>query len=217
MPAQLTLSLLDYAGVLVFGATGALAAARKGYDLVTFAFFAAVTGIGGGTLRDLLIDAPVFWVRDAGYILAATAAAVAVWLVGVRPRLFAALLWLDALGLAAYAVVGAAKAAAFGVPPVVCVLMGALTATFGGVLRDVLAGEPSVLLRREITISAALVSAAAFVGLRELELAAWPAATIAFALGFGLRAGALLWGWSLPAFRNRGSGAGGGGAAKPPP
>lgn len=200
MPPDVPLYLLDYAGVLVFGATGALAAARRGYDLVTFAFFAVVTGIGGGTLRDLLIGAPVFWVRDAGYVVAAVAAAVAVWFVGPRPRLFAGLLWLDALGLAAYAIVGAAKAAQYGVPPVVCVLMGALTATFGGVLRDVLAGEPSVLLRREITISAGLVAAAVYVALRWAGLDTTIAAAIAFVGGFGLRAGALLWGWSLPAF-----------------
>ena len=125
------------------------------------------------------------------------------WLVGPRPRLFGALLWLDALGLAAYAVVGAAKAAAFGVPPVVCVLMGALTASFGGVLRDVLAGEPSVLLRREITISAALVAGGVFMGLRWLGMEPWVAAAAGFACGFSLRGGALLWGWSLPGFRDR--------------
>ena len=195
--------LLDYAGVLVFAATGALAAARKGYDLVTFTFFAAVTGIGGGTLRDLLIGAPVFWVHDPGYIVVSVLAAVAVWVVGPRPRLFGGLLWLDALGLAAYAIVGAAKAAAHGVPPVVCVLMGALTATFGGVLRDLLAGEPSVLLRREITISAALVAAGLYIALRWAGLDVAVAAVIGFAAGFGLRGGALLWGWSLPAFRDR--------------
>ena len=203
MLPDVPLYLLDYAGVLVFGATGALAAARKGYDLVTFAFFAAVTGIGGGTLRDLLIGAPVFWVRDPGYVFAALLAAVGVWVVGPRPRLFGWLLWLDALGLAAYAIVGAAKAANFGAPAVVCVLMGALTATFGGVIRDVLAGEPSVLLRREITITAALAAAGVFVALRWLGVEPWVAAAAGFACGFGLRAGALLWGWSLPAFRDR--------------
>ncbi|HEX8570712.1 MAG TPA: trimeric intracellular cation channel family protein [Caulobacteraceae bacterium] len=204
MLPDVPLYLLDYAGVLVFGATGALAAARKGYDLVTFAFFAAVTGIGGGTLRDLLIGAPVFWIGDPGYIFAALLAAVAVWTVGPRPRLFGGLLWLDALGLAAYAIVGAAKAANYGVPGVVCVLMGALTATFGGVLRDVLAGEPSVLLRREITITAALLAAGVFVGLRWVGAEPSVAAAAGFACGFGLRSGALLWGWSLPAFRDRG-------------
>ena len=92
--------------------------------------------------------------RDRGYVSSAWRRR---WRSGSSGRgrgCSAALLWLDALGLAAYAIVGAAKAAAYGVPPVVCVLMGALTATFGGVLRDVLAGEPSVLLRREITITA---------------------------------------------------------------
>ena len=203
MPFDAPFYLLDYAGVLVFGATGALAAARRGLDLVAFAFFAAVTGIGGGTLRDLLIGAPVFWVKDAGYVVVALLAAVAVWTVGPRPRLFGALLWLDALGLAAYAIVGAAKAANHGVPPVVCVLMGALTAAFGGVLRDVLAGEPSVLLRREITVTAALLAAGVFIGLRWLGVEPWLAAGAGFAGGFGLRGGALLRGWSLPAFRDR--------------
>ena len=200
MPTPPPLILLDYLGVLVFAATGALAAARRRYDLVTFAFFAAVTGIGGGTLRDLLIGAPVFWIRDSGYFLVCVAAALAVWFVGPRPRLFGALLWLDALGLAAYGIVGAAKAAAFGAPPVVCVVMGALTATFGGIIRDVLAGEPSVLLRREISITAALAAAGLFVALRYFDVPHWGAAAIGFTVGFGLRAGALRYGWSLPAF-----------------
>jgi uncharacterized membrane protein YeiH len=195
------LVLLDYLGVLIFAATGALAAARKGYDLVTFVFFAAITGIGGGTLRDLLIGAPVFWVHDSGYFAASILAAAAVWIVGTRPGLYAALLWLDALGLAAYAVIGAAKAAAFGVPPLVCIVMGALTATFGGVLRDVLAGEPSVLLRREITVSAALAAAGLFVFLVWAGVEPWAAAGAGFAAGFVLRAGALRFGWSLPGFR----------------
>jgi uncharacterized membrane protein YeiH len=193
--------ILDYAGVLVFAATGALAAARRRYDLVTFAFFAAVTGIGGGTLRDLLIGAPVFWVKNSGYFAASVLAAVAVWVVGFRAGLYRALLWLDALGLAVYAVVGAAKASAYGVPPLVCVVMGGLTASFGGVIRDVLAGEPSVLLKREITISAALLAAALFMALKLLGLNLWVAGLIGAAAGFVLRAGAIRWGWSLPAFR----------------
>ena len=78
--------------------------------------------------------------------------------------------------------------------------MGALTACFGGVVRDLLAGQPSVLLRREIVVSAALVAATAYVSLTALEMGNWPAALIATALGFSLRAGALRWGWSLPAF-----------------
>lgn len=197
---ETVLGALDFAGVAVFAATGALAAARQKHDLVTFAFFGAITGVGGGTLRDLLIGAPVFWVQDWRYIAVCLAASVAVWLVGARPWRFRALLWLDAIGLAAYGVMGAAKAGAFGIAPLICIVMGALTACFGGIVRDLLAGEPSILLRREITVSAALLAATVFVIARVLGLDVWPAAIVGGVLGFGLRAGALAWGWSLPAF-----------------
>ena len=197
---ETVLAALDFAGVAVFAATGALAAAREKQDLVTMAFFAAITGVGGGTLRDLLINAPVFWVQDWRYIGVCLAASVAVWLAGSRSWRFSALLWLDAIGLAAYGVIGAAKAEAYGVAPLICVVMGALTACFGGVVRDLLAGQPSILLRREITVSAALLAATLYVAARALGLEPWPAAAVAVPAGFALRAGALVWGWSLPAF-----------------
>ena len=158
-PILPTLYLLDYAGVAVFAATGALAAARLKQDLTTLAFFAAITGVGGGTLRDLLIDAPVFWVHDWKYIAVCLAAALGVWFIGQPEWRFRALLWLDAVGLAAYGVMGAAKAEAMGLAPLICIVMGALTACFGGVVRDLLAGQPSILLRREITVSAASITA----------------------------------------------------------
>jgi len=194
------LAVLDFAGVAVFAATGALAAAQQRHDVVTFAFFAAITGVGGGTLRDLLIGAPVFWVQDWRYIGVCIAAALAIWLIGRRDWRFRALLWLDAAGLAAYGVMGAAKAETFGVAPLICIVMGALTACFGGIVRDLLAGQPSILLRREVTVSAALLAATAYVGLRLFGIEIWPAAVVAALLGFGLRAGALAWGWSLPGF-----------------
>ena len=197
---ETVLGALDFFGVAVFAATGALAAAREKHDLVTFAFFGAITGVGGGTLRDLLIGAPVFWVQDWRYVAVCIAASVAVWLLGSRPWRFRALLWLDAFGLAAYGVLGAAKAGAYDVAPLICIVMGALTACFGGVVRDLLAGQPSILLRREVTVSAALLAATVFVVARALGLEAWPAALIAVPCGFALRAGALVWGWSLPAF-----------------
>jgi uncharacterized membrane protein YeiH len=191
---------LDFAGVAVFAATGALAAARKQHDLVTFCFFGAATGIGGGTLRDLLIGAPVFWVREPTYVAVCIAAACGIWVLGARAWRLNALLWLDALGLAAYGVIGAAKAAAYGVPPLVCIVMGALTACFGGVVRDILAGQPSILLRREITVSAGLLAAAVFVVLKWLALPDLVATSSGFAAGFALRAGAIAWGWQLPGF-----------------
>ena len=197
---ETVLGALDFAGVAVFAATGALAAAREKHDLVTFAFFGAITGVGGGTLRDLLIGAPVFWVQDWRYIAVCLAAAVGVWFLGQREWRFRALLWLDAIGLAAYGVLGAAKAEALGATPLICIVMGALTACFGGVVRDLLAGQPSILLRREITVSAAILAATAYVILKAVGLSNREAARVAAPCGFALRAGALVWGWSLPSF-----------------
>jgi len=199
-----TLVWLDYGAVAVFGATGALAAARQKHDIITFGFFAAVTGVGGGTLRDLLIGAPVFWVDRPGYILACLAAAVAVWVFGAGQARMRVLLWLDALGMAAYCVVGAAKAGALGVPPFSAAVMGVLTACFGGVIRDVLAHEPSILLRREIYVSCAMVGAGVFVVLELLGMPSVWAGIAGFLAAFLVRAGAILWSWSLPGFPGRG-------------
>jgi uncharacterized membrane protein YeiH len=199
----LPLSLLDYAAVFVFGATGALAAARRKHDIVTFGFFAAVTGVGGGTLRDLLIGAPVFWVARPAYLVVCLAAAVVIWVFGWGRRGERMLLWLDALGMAAYAVVGALKAQSLGVPPLSAVVMGVLTATFGGIIRDVLAEEPSVLLRRELYVTAALVGSGVFAGLSALGVARVPAGLAGFAAAFALRGGAIVWGWRLPGFPGR--------------
>lgn len=134
--------ILDYVGVFEFALTGGLAAARDRHDFVTFWFFAVVTGIGGGTLRDLLMGADVFWVGDPSYLGIGFAAALAVWLVAPHLERAKTLLWLDALGLAAYAVIGAGKALSLGVDALVSIAMGVLTACFGGVIRDVLAGQP---------------------------------------------------------------------------
>lgn len=192
--------VLDYAGVTIFALTGALAAARDRHDIVTFWFFAVVTGVGGGTLRDLLIGAPVFWIGDATYLAIGLGAAIAVWFLAAYVERSKALIWLDALGLAVYAVIGAAKALSLGVDPLVSIAMGVLTACFGGVIRDVLAGQPSVLLKREVTISAALLAAAAFVGLSTTGVAPFWAGVIGAVAGFGLRAGAIHYGWALPGF-----------------
>jgi uncharacterized membrane protein YeiH len=197
------LVVFDYAAVAVFSASGALAAARGRYDIVTFGFFGAMTGIGGGTLRDLLLGAPVFWVSRPTYLLVCLAAAAAVWVFGPGRGRERVLLWLDALGVSAYAVVGALKATSLGAPPVSAAVMGVLTAAFGGIIRDVLAGEPSVLLRRELYVTPAVVGSSAFVGLHMAGVMTMLAGLAGFVLAFGVRAGAILYGWALPPFPGR--------------
>lgn len=195
------LEYLDWAAVAVFALSGALVAAVKRQTLVTFVFFAVVTGVGGGTVRDLLIGAPVFWIRENATLLICAAAALLVWAIPRRWWRGQMLLWLDAAGLAAYASYGAVKGLAFGVAPLPAIGMGVLTACLGGIVRDVLAGEPSILMRRELYVTAAALSAALTVAL--LLLAGLPplaAGLAAAAAGFALRGAAIRFGWSLPAY-----------------
>jgi uncharacterized membrane protein YeiH len=196
------LVLLDYFGIAVFAISGALVAAERRTDFATFIFFAVATGVGGGTLRDLLIGARVFWIHTNGTLLICIAAALLVWF--ARRRRFAgkALLWFDAAGMVAYATYGSAKALGYGVSPVPAFVMGVLTACAGGMIRDVLAGEPSVLMRRELYVTPAALSAGLFVVLTLARLGIWPAAALAIAGGFTLRGLAITRGLSLPGYKD---------------
>jgi uncharacterized membrane protein YeiH len=196
------LVLLDYFGIAVFAVSGALLAAERRQTVVTFVFFAVVTGVGGGTLRDLLIGAPVFWVHKNATLLICIGAALLTWLASRRFIAERALFWFDAAGLAAYATYGAAKALSFGVAPVPAFVMGVLTACAGGIIRDVLAGEPSILMRPELYVTAAALSSGLFVGLALAGLALPIAGGIAAIAGFTLRGLAIARGWSLPAYKD---------------
>lgn len=196
------LVLLDFFGIAVFAISGAMVAAEKRQTLVTFIFFAVATGVGGGTLRDLLIGAPVFWVHSNATLLICIGAALAVWLVSTRRISERALVWFDAAGLAAYATYGSAKAIAYGVAPVPSFAMGVLTACVGGIVRDVLAGEPSILMRPELYVTAAALASGLFVILTLGGTSVWVAALIAITAGFVLRALAIARHWSLPAYRD---------------
>ena len=198
----MALELLDYFGIAVFAVSGALLAAEKKQTLVTFIFFAVVTGVGGGTLRDLLMGAPVFWVRGNGLLLICIGAALAVWFTSRRWFAGQALLWFDAAGIAAYGTYGAAKALAYGVAPVPAFGMGVLTACAGGIIRDVLAGEPSILMRPELYVTAAALSAGLLVGFSLFGFTGPAAVLIAALAGFALRGAAITRGWSLPAYKD---------------
>jgi uncharacterized membrane protein YeiH len=191
--------LLDYLGVAIFAVTGALVAARARQDFVTCAFFAGMTGMGGGTIRDLLIGAPVFWIRQEWFVAVCLAATFAVWFLRTDRWPGKPLRWLDAVGLSAYCAFGSLKALSFGISPVPAVLMGVITATFGGVLRDMVAGQPSILLQREIYVTAAIAGATVTVFLSAaLGLNGWLAGSAGAAIAFAIRAGAIARGWKLP-------------------
>ena len=195
-------SVLDWLGIVVFAVTGALVASRKQMDIVGFVFLAVVTGIGGGTIRDVTLGLyPVFWVKEPAYLVACVVTAVVVYftahIVWSRYRL---LVWLDAVGLALFCVMGAERAVLHG--PVVAAAMGVITGVAGGIIRDVLGDEPSIILRREIYATAALLGAIVY--LAGLAFFSRDAALLAgFFAAFGLRALALRHGWSLPGFRMR--------------
>ncbi|MFW2828617.1 trimeric intracellular cation channel family protein [Sphingomonas sp. ID0503] len=198
---QPLLPWLDLLGLSVFAASGSLAAVRKRLDVVGACFFALITATGGGTLRDLLIGAPVFWMHDAAPVLICLGVAVLSWLMPVRWWPERALEWLDAGGLAAYAVYGAGKAMQFGTGPVPAVAAGVITACLGGIIRDVTAGVPSIVLRHELYVTAALMAAAVFVGLTGLGMAA-PLPALGGALaGFVLRGAAIRWKLALSPHR----------------
>ncbi len=194
------LLLLDYVGIAVFAISGALLAAEKKQTLVTFFFFAVVTGVGGGTVRDLLIGAPVFWVHTNSTLLICIAAALAVWFLSRTVIAGKALLWFDAIGLAAYSTYGAAKALNYGVAPVPAFAMGVMTACVGGIIRDVLAGEPSILMRPELYVTAAALASGLFVALSLFGAPPALAALVAGLAGFSLRGAAIARGLSLPAY-----------------
>ncbi len=193
-------AILDLAGTAVFALTGALLAARLRQTFVTMSFFALVTGVGGGSVRDLLIGAPVFWVRDPWVAPVCLGVALAAWFTPRKWWEGKLLEWADAAGLAFYTVLGTAKALAFGLPLVPAMLMGVITGCVGGIIRDVLAGRPSIIMRPEIYVTAAALSS----GLCALgqtlgaprELV-WPLAALA---GFSLRGMAIAKGLSLPAY-----------------
>ena len=195
--------ILDWFGLCVFSISGALVASRKKMDIVGFALLGSVTGIGGGTVRDVLLGIqPIFWVKQPAYLLFCIAVACATFFFAhILHHRYRLLLWLDAIGLALFAITGAGAALEHGAGASIIVAMGIATATFGGIIRDILGGESPIILRQEIYITAALAGAIMFVGAIYLGATQDVAAIVGFISAFVLRASGLYWGLSLPRYR----------------
>lgn len=205
MSPDITLAVLDHASVLVFALTGALVASRAQLDLVGFIFFATLTGIGGGTLRDLLLGGPVLWVARPSFLMLAAGAAVTVFFTAhLLESRYRVLLWLDALALAVAVPAGVGVALEAGVSPAVTVAMGIVTGTFGGLLRDVVGNElPLVLKQGELYVTAAFGGALTAVLLMELDVPSGWALMACAATVIALRTGSMTLGWKLPTYRAR--------------
>lgn len=201
---QLVFFVLSLAGTAVFAISGALLALRKEMDVVGVGFIAVVTGVGGGTVRDLLLDVPVFWIREPVYVVTSVAMSVIVYFTAhLAQSRYTILLWLDAMGLAAVTVAGTAKGLDAGAGPVNAIVMGVITATLGGIIRDILGHEPSILLKKEIYVTASLVGAVVYVAAIGLGAERTVSAALGCALAFYVRGTALIFGLSLPTYRSR--------------
>lgn len=198
------LAALTWAAVAVLAIAGALSASRKQLDPVGFMLVACLCAFGGGTVRDVILDRPVFWLEAPGMVaLAAGLALVVFFTAHLIERRFIVLLWADAVGLGLFAVLGAEAAQRAGAVPWVAVLMGTVTATAGGILRDIVCAEIPLVLRREIYATAAALGAAVFVMALDAGLGRDAAIGLGGLVAFGARAAAILAGWSLPAYRAR--------------
>jgi len=194
---------LNWFGICVFAVSGALVASRKQMDIVGFALLGSVTGIGGGTIRDVILGAqPVFWVREPAYLVTCVVVASVTFFIAHIPQSRERLLpWFDAVGLALFSVTGADSSLLLGASPVIAVALGVSTATFGGIMRDMLGGDSPIILRQQIYITAALLGAAIFVSLISAGVGRDLSAAVGFACAFALRAAALHWNLSLPRYR----------------
>jgi uncharacterized membrane protein YeiH len=200
---DLVLATIDWFGVAVFAVTGALVASRKQMDIFGFALLATVTGIGGGSVRDILLgNGPVFWVREPAYVAICVAVAAVVFFTAHIPESrYRLLMWFDAIGLSFFCVVGASRGLTAG--PFVAVVMGVITASFGGIIRDVIGGESPFLLRKEIYVTAALAGAVVFVGGHSAGLPDTVGAVAGFVVCFVIRGVGLRYGLALPTYRPR--------------
>ena len=186
----------------VFAASGVLAARTRELDLLGVIVIAAMTAIGGGTLRDVLLQRyPIFWISDVRYVIVIVASALlTVAYVRVRPAPGNALLVADAFGLALFALSGAQVAETAGCRPIIVVLMGTMTGVAGGVLRDVITAQVPLILRRDIYATAAIAGVALYLLLQTFGLERSRAFAAGMVVVVALRLLAIRWSLQLPIF-----------------
>lgn len=192
--------LLDVIGTLVFAISGALTAIYKRLDLFGVYCIAFVTALGGGTLRDVLIGrTPVGWMLDNQYIIIITIGFLLSLLFNrYLERLRVSMFLFDTIGLGVFTLIGLEKGLEFGLSPIVCVILGTITATFGGVIRDILCNEIPVLFRKEIYATLSIVGGIVFFMLKELKIAEDIISIIVASFIIGIRLVAYRFNWSLP-------------------
>jgi uncharacterized membrane protein YeiH len=200
MDGRVTFQFLDLAGVAVFAVSGVLAARSRGLDLFGVIVIAAITAVGGGTLRDLLLNRyPIFWITNARYLIVIIASALlTVGYVRLRPPPGNALLVVDALGLALFALFGAQVAEGAQCPAIIVVLMGTITGVTGGILRDVITAQVPVILRRDIYATAAIAGVALYLVLQTFGVQRSQAFGAGMVVVVALRLVAIRWGLRLP-------------------
>ena len=198
------LTIVDLVASSVFAITGALVASRRQMDIVGFCWLGLITGVGGGTVRDLLLGLPVFGVREPTYVITCLVVSIAVYCTAHIPQSrYRLVLWLDAIGLALVTMACTVKGLDAGAGPVVAIVMGVITAALGGIFRDILGHEPSIILRKEIYVMASVAGALAFVAAIGVGASRTPAIALGFVAAFGVRGLAIAYGWSLPTYRPR--------------
>mgnify|MGYP001595180083 FL=1 len=193
---------LDFFGIIVFALSGALMAGRYKLDPFGVVVLAAVTAIGGGTIRDVILQTPVFWVVQPYYLYVILITALLTIIIVRQPKRIPKrfLLIADAFGLALFAVVGTQKSLSLGTPFSVAIVMGTITGVAGGMIRDVLCNVIPMILRQEIYALAAMLGGGLFVGLRLLSWSENEATIVAVLGALLLRLAAIYWQVSLPAF-----------------
>lgn len=193
--------VIGMSAVAVSAVTGVLEAGRKPIDLFGVVLVALTSALGGGTIRDLLLERPVFWVADQSYLVAAIAAGVATFVLVRLVRLPANLfLAPDALGLALFTIIGTQAAMTYGAPWFVASFLGVVTGVFGGVLRDILCNEVPLVFSGELYATASWAGAMLFIGLVHAGIAGASAALLATAAIFLTRLAAIHWRLTLPSF-----------------